>query len=280
MKNKFWIVIAVGMALVTVLLVRNYIEQERRKLMRELFVGREPTPVLVAIEDIPEQTIVKPTAVEVQTKPADAIQPYALSGPEQVGRKVAVVPIYKGEQILDSKLKAPEEADTLSMKTPPGKRAVTIGIDQISGVGGFIHPGDFIDILGVFTLPTPDGKQAAVTVTLLQRVLVLATGAQFSELEAKAAGVQEANSVTLALTPQETELVLFARKQGELQLSLRPKADSAVVADLPPMDLNALVGLILGPQFTQQPPPAKPEAPERKVEVYRGLQKEVVVLPE
>ena len=80
-------------------------------------------------------------------------------------------------------------------------------------------------------------------------------------------------AVTLALSPQETELVLFAREQGKLQLSLRPKADKAVV-DLPPFSMNTLASLI-NPAAQQK----APEAPKQKeVEVFRGLKREVVVV--
>lgn len=279
--NRLLMVVAFGLATVTFLLVHNYIQRRETELKRQLLKGREPVDVLIAVADIPERTTIDPSMVRVETRSSDAIQPHALVDADQAVGLITVVPIYQGEQVLDSKLSRPERAETLSMKTPQGKRAVTISIDQISGVGGFIHPGDHVDMLGLFSLPTPDGKQAVVTVTLLQSVPVLATGPQFSEAQSKQnPGPQEANSLTLALTPQETELVLFARAQGQLQLSLRPKADSAVVADLQPMTVDALMGLILGPTLAkaQQQPPPPPPPKERQVELYRGLKKEVVVL--
>lgn len=281
MRNRLWVVIAVALGLLTAILVQSYIQQEIAKAKRKLMVGREPVEVLLAAVDIPEQTTISPEMVVMEARPADAIQPRALDDPEAAIGKIALVPMYQGEQLLSSKLAAPENANILSQKTPPGRRAVTIGIDEISGVGGFIHPGDFVDILGIFNLPTADGKQVPVTVTLLQRVAVLAAGARFSEFQSTGAG--SADTVTLALTPQETELVLFAREQGKLQLSLRPKVDSEVIADLKPMSVDALVGAILGPQMAQAPPPPPPTetAPApRQVEIYRGLQREVVALPE
>lgn len=286
MRNRLWVIVGVVLGLLSMLLVQNYIKQREIQLRRELLTGREPTPVLVAVQDIKEGERVDEGMVAVQTKSADAIQPHALTSPEEAIGKIALVPIYTDEQVLDSKLERPQQVHTLSMKTPAGKRAVTIGVDVISGVGGFIHPGDFVDVLGIFTLPTPDGKQAAVTVTLLQRVLVLATGSRFSETETRRDRTEagSADTVTLALSPQETELVLFARAQGQLQLSLRPRADALVVSDLAPMTIESLLAVILGPQLAkvgQQPPtPGVPSVEERRIEVYRGLEKEVVVLSE
>lgn len=281
MRNRLWVAIALVLGLLTTVLVNSYIHQEIDKAKRQFMVGRGPVSVLVAVADIPPQSSIAPEMVAMETRPEDAIQPKALTDPEGAIGKITLAPIYQGEQILDSKLATPENANTLSQKTPPGRRAVTIGIDTISGVGGFIHPGDFVDILGIFNLPTPDGKQVIVTVTLLQRVAVLAAGARFSE---QGEGANEANTLTLALTPQETELVLFAREQGKLQLSLRPRVDSEILADLKPMSIDALVAAILGPQLAQAPPPPPPTEPEKKavrqVEIFRGLEREVVSLPE
>jgi pilus assembly protein CpaB len=241
--------------------------------------------VLVAAKDILEGARLEPEMVETVARPADAIQPHALTRPQDAVGQIAVVPLYKGEQVLGSKLERVQSARTLSMKLTPGKRAVTIDVDALTGVGGFIRPGDFVDVLGVFKLPTPDGKQAGVTVTLLQRVPVLAVGAQLEEGGGPAA--KQTEPVTLALNPKETELILFARAQGQIQLALRSKADAQIVEDLPPMTIDTLVALILGPQLLQQaqaqpqPPPEAPSEPERKerrVEVYRGLDKEEVVV--
>jgi len=281
-RNRLWAIIGLALGLLTAFLVHTYIQQREAQLRRELLRGREPTPVLVAAQDIAAGARIEPAMVATATQPADGIQPHALTQPAQAAGKVAVVPIYKGEQILNSKLERPHTSQTLSMKLSPGKRAITINIDPITGVGGFIRPGDFVDVLGLFQLPTPDGRQAGVTVTLLQRVPVLAAGAATDG--GPAGGGGRTDTVTLALSPQEAELVLFARAQGQLQLALRSQADSQVVTDLAPMTVDTLIALILGPQALQPPPPEEVEAPpeptrqERRVEVYRGLDKEEVVV--
>lgn len=278
MRNRLPIIIALLVAAFTVMMVGAYIRQREAKLRRQLMQGREPTSVLVAAQDIPESTRIDDNMVTIVRQPADSIQPHALSEPGEAIGKIAVVPLYQGEQVMDSKLERPQQVSTLSAKTPSGKRAVTMAVDQITGVGGFIHPGDFVDVLGMFQIPTPEGKQAPITITLLQRVQVLASGRSSAVQRGQEAG--SADSLTLALTPQETELVLFARAQGQIQFSLRPKTDSAVLADLQPMTVDALITHILGAQAVQAKPPPPPAPAERKVEVYRGLNKEVVVVPD
>jgi len=285
-RNRLPLIIGVVLGLLTIGLVRIYIQQREVQLKRQLLKGQEPVPVLIAKGDIPANTMVRDNMVELQNRPALAIQPHAVMDPGAAIGQVTLAPIYAGEQVSDSKLARPDTAGALSMKTPPGKRAVTINVDSISGVGGLIKPGDYVDIMGTFALPNPTGEKATVTVTLLQRVEVLAVGQKFStseEGEGQAAGPSD--NLTMALTPQEAQLLLFARAaQAQLQLSLRARNDTAQVADLQPTTNDTLLGVILGPKLLemakQAPPAAQAKKPEKKVEVFRGLQREVVALPE
>lgn len=281
MRNRIWLVVGASLGLLSVVLIRGYIHQLESKMRAEFLAARgESTDVVVATADIPEQRLVERGMVTTKTILADALQPHALVDPDEVVGKITLVPIYAGEQMRDSVLGARERAHTLSMKTPPGKRAVTVGVDSFSGSGGFIRPGDFVDVMGIFSFPGPDGTQTPVTVTLLQRVPVLAVGSSFSESPSGGETAGEAGTVTLALSPQETQLILSARTQGTLQLVLRPKADSVIVADLPIMTPDVLVAAILGAKAPPKQPPQPPRTAERRVEVYRGLEKEIVVLPD
>ena len=277
LRNKLPVIVALLLAALTALMVAAYIRQRETQIRRELMRGREPVQVLVAAQDIPESTGITEEMLALMNRPADSIQPHAIANPGDAIGKIAVVPIYQSEQILDSKLQRPQQIASLSAKTPAGKRAITLAVDPITGVGGFIHPGDFVDVLGMFQIPTPDGKQVPITITLLQRVSVLATGRSAAAQPGVEAGA--ADSLTLALTPEETELILFARAQGQIQFSLRPKTDSAVVAEVQPMTIDKLIAHILGPSAIQAPPPPPPPTPAvHTVEVYRGLDKEVITV--
>ncbi len=117
-----------------------------------------------------------------------------------------------------------------SLKTPQGKRALTVLIDSLSAVGGLINPGDFIDVIGQLNMPDPEKpkeKTQKVTTILFQNVQVLAVGTNFSSAAVDSASIYEAQQqarslyITLALDPQEAALVTFAQDNGKLQLSLR-----------------------------------------------------------
>jgi pilus assembly protein CpaB len=216
--------------------------------------------------------------VTVEARAAYSIQPHALDDSADALGMMTLIPIYQGEQVTDAKLARPDEANALSMKTPQGKRAVTIGVDAISGVSGLIKPSDYVDVMGVFSVP--GGGGGVVTLTILQRLEVLAVGSQLSSVSDDEEGGGD-GTITLALTPQEAQLLMFARAaQAQLQLALRTKTDTVALADLTPTTQDTLMAIILGPkalELLKQPEIAK--APEKTVEIFRGLKKEVVALP-
>ena len=85
------------------------------------------------------------------------------------------------------------------------------------------------------------------------------------------------NAFTLALTPQEASIILFAREQGVLQLSLRSPTDKDQRVAIAPTDNNVLLEYVFGHPVQPPPPPQAPKGPEqRSVEVYRGLERSVV----
>ena len=145
-------------------------------------------------------------------------------------RKLAAQQVALSRQpaLSPSNENAPPPGVSFSMKTPPGKRALTVLIDSLSAVGGLIKSGDFIDIIAQLNIPDPQDPKAGIqkiTTVLFQSIQVLAIGTNFSP----AADLplyqsqQQARSlyVTLALDPEEAGLIVFAQSNGKLQLSLR-----------------------------------------------------------
>lgn len=118
-----------------------------------------------------------------------------------------------------------------SLKTPPGKRAMTILIDSLSAVGGLINPGDFVDVIGELEAKEQGegDKPKKITSVIMQNVQVLAIGTNFqpvgNSLVYQAQQRTKALNVTLALSPEETGLITFAQSNGKLQLTLRSPSE-------------------------------------------------------
>ena len=255
------------------------VQSLRREEARLRSFYEEPIQIVVAAKDVPAGTALEPSMLTMAAVPPKFVQPYSVRAPGEVYGLVAAAPLAEGEQVMTNKLRRPEITPvdaTLSSVTPKGKRAITITVDTITGVGGFVRPGDNVDILWNLKL----GNELASTMTLFQDVPVLAIG---PEIVGKAGphipdagGAQSQYVVTLALDPQETSALLFAREQGRIQLSLRPPKESGVLP-IPPASIETLMQMQAGLQGVvqqQEQPKSKP----RQVEVYKGLKRDVVVL--
>ena len=164
--------ISIGAALFSVILLYGWAQDKRANYARKF--GQSKT-VVVASKDIREFEILDESKLEVVEKPSDFIEPAALQNPTDIVGQIALAPIKKGEQILNTKLVFPDKSTGLSMQVSPGKRAVTIPISEVSGVAKLMKPGDRVDIIA----GVDDGeglKKERRLRTILQDVPVLATG--------------------------------------------------------------------------------------------------------
>ena len=128
-------------------------------------------------------------------------------------------------------------------------RAISINVNTGSSVSGLVKPNDHVDVIGTFTFPDADGKIKKgdiVTSTILQNVLVLATGRETSKSVGEGLGVNSGYStVTLAVTPREAEMLAFTEQiRGRLTLTLRNRNDTSYEKELPQVDFDRIRGEI------------------------------------
>src|SRR5580700_699644 len=239
--------------------------------------------VIVALGDIQVGARVEDHDVRIARFPASGLPPGAYSRKSQVLGRGVIIPISKGEFILPNKL-APENAGSgLPSLIPPGMRAVSVRVNEVVSVAGFVGPGTRVDVL---LTGTPGGSSESQTTTVLQNVAVIASG---QRLERNAAG-EPTNTpvITLLTSPEDAERVTLAQSEGKIQLSLRNPLDTHQDS----VDPANAKGLYKGgtpaaaPRVTIRPvrlPKTEKPAPPPSVfsvEVYKGDKKTVVPLPE
>jgi pilus assembly protein CpaB len=148
---------------------------------------------------------------------------------------VAREPFVAGEPIIKSEIVAPGDRGFLAAVLGPGMRAVTVPVSAISGIAGFVFPGDRVDLLTTYTLPAEDGgsRELKVAATVLHNVRVIAID---QNLQSKTGEAMLAHTVTLEVTPKQSEIVALASDLGQLSLSLRGlvAARAAITADQDP----------------------------------------------
>ena len=188
--------------------------------------------VLVAKRSLPAGTIVTADAISYQLWPQELVQDaYFIDGEanmEQLLGTVVRLPIAAGEPVTQGSLVAPGDRGFLAAALGPGMRAVTISVSARTGVGGFVFPGDRVDLLLTQTVEGQEAMGLRTTETILSNLRVLATD-QSTETETTEDGrtvVRAFRSVTLEVTPRIAEKIAVAETIGALSLTLRSIADN------------------------------------------------------
>jgi pilus assembly protein CpaB len=183
------------------------------------------TQIVVAAHDLPIGTVLGPGDVKKIAWPALTVPPgYAASEDQVMGRGV-ITHVSANEPLMTAKLADKEAGGGLPIVIPEGKRAVSVKVDEVIGVAGFVLPGTRVDVLVTLT-PGADREEAATRV-ILQNVQTLASG---QTIQKNANGEpQAATVITLLVTPEEAEKLTLAATEGQIQLALRNTLDMAEV---------------------------------------------------
>jgi pilus assembly protein CpaB len=241
------------------------------------------TDVIVAADDIQVGARIEEHDVHTAKFPPSGLPSGAYNRRSQVLGRGVIIPISKGEFILPTKL-APENAGSgLPSLIPPGMRAVSVRVNDVVSVAGFVGPGTRVDVL---LTGTPNGSTEPQTTTVLQNVAVIAAG---HTLERNAAGeAQNTPVITLLASPEDAERLTLASTEGRIQLALRNPLDTHQDG----VEAANAKGLYKG-GTPSAPPPRAPVRPVKhktepppspsvlSVEVYQGDKKpDVVKFPE
>ncbi|MGH9379449.1 MAG: Flp pilus assembly protein CpaB [Thermoanaerobaculia bacterium] len=230
------------------------------------------TPVVVAARDLDVGTTLEPADVQVLDWPGGATPAgYAAAPDEVVGRGV-VQPIHANEPVLPFKLAAADLGRGLAMLVPEGMRAVSVPVDDVVAVAGWVRPGTRVDVL--VTLDRLPNQSEPMTQIVLQNVEVLGNDrviAQDEEGEAVDISV-----VTLLVDPESAEKLSLAQGKGDIQLALRNNLDLATV-ETPGIRASQLVRFAAPPapvRASGPPPPTRPRG--FTIDVYRGPERSEV----
>lgn len=299
-KQKLILISGIVLGVVAILMTKMYLDQQKQEAQVQAKkslakIQANQTVVLVAKQDISSGSVIESNMIDSSIVPNQFIQPQAVTSIDRVLGMITLAPISKGEQITLSKLsKARRESSSggLAGNTPAGKRAISISVDSIASVSGMVRPGDYVDVIATLQVPVQgaDGQVSSqiAVVPLFQNVLVLAVGqntgfsaagGRYTDKDSSSGG----GLITLALAPQEANLIAFVQEQGKMRLTLRSPAD-ANVEPVVPASWDTLFQYIMPQQKTAEKIEDKKQAPEivdttEYVEVLRGMNKEKVALP-
>ena len=183
------------------------------------------SPLVVANVDVPLGTPLEAAMLTTVAWPPNARPHGAVQDPGALIGRVTRTSLSRHEPVLEAKLAAVGSRGGLSAAISPGKRAITVKVNEVVGVAGFALPGSVVDVMvHTQTDDIRNKPSAALSKIVLERILVLAV-AQDASRDANAPRV--ANAVTLEVTPEEAERMDLARSVGTLSLVLRNPSDVA-----------------------------------------------------
>jgi len=238
--------------------------------------------VMVAANDLQVGARVEDHDIRIIQIPSSDMPPGAPRKKADVIGHGVIIPISKGEFILPNRLAGENAGSGLPALIPPGMRAVSVRVNEIVSVAGFVTPGTRVDVL-LTGAPTGSGEQQ--TTTVLQNVAVLASG---HTLERTSSGeAQNTAVITLLVTPDDAQRLTLASTEGHIQLALRNPLDTKQ-DDVPASNSRGLYRGLPVPAAVHSPVrhvvPAKPPttAPSTgvSIEVYQGDKKQEVKFPD
>lgn len=181
----------------------------------------ESTTLIVATStDLDPGTVLSPEMLQIVAWPSNSVPPGAFTEAKKLDGRVAVDRILKGEAVLEGKLAPVGAMGGLSSAIRSGKRAISVQVNEIAGVAGYIRPGSLVDIM----VNTREERDKAVSKIVLEKILVLAVAQDDKRDQTKPRVV---SAVTLEVDPEQAEKIDLARNIGTLSLVLRNPLDQA-----------------------------------------------------
>jgi pilus assembly protein CpaB len=232
-------------------------------------------PVVVAASDLELGAELRPDDLRVVQWPQSAMPMGAFSSPEEIVGRGLVMPVIQNEPILPMKLAGKDAGSGLPVVIPEGKRAVSVRVNEVIGVAGYVLPGTKVDVLA--TASPTDKREDMTTKLVLSNVQVLAAGTKI-EQDGEQGKPMSVNVVTLLVTPEESEKLTLGATEGKIQLALRNPLDKEM-PETPGIQPASLLG---GARAARKPagnsarasrPVASVAAvaqPEPTVEIIRG----------
>jgi pilus assembly protein CpaB len=182
--------------------------------------------VVVASGYIPVGTRLTKDHLRVATFPARNPVPGAFTDPQQVLDRGVIETLSENEPITTLKVAGPESGSGLPPVIPPGMRAMSLRVDEVVGVAGFVLPGTRVDLI-VTVEDDGDGagREEPMSRTVLRNVLVLTAGTRYDQDRGRDGQPVRSTVVTLALLPEDAERAALAAEQGQISLALRNPVD-------------------------------------------------------
>jgi pilus assembly protein CpaB len=276
-RNRAFAGLAAAVALA--LLLSAFVYREFKRIASVSASGPMRT-IVVAAMPLDLGTRLDASMLRTIPWPADAPVTGMFTKIQECVNHALITPVAENEPIMARKLASIDSGAGLPATIPPGMRGLSVAVNNVIGVAGFVTPGTKVDVLVTGAIIGPNaGADQTITRTVLENVTVLAAG---QKIQQDRDGKPESVPViTLLVSPEHAAILAMASSEGKIQLALRNTVDTKVVN--PPAVSQASVfaegnAPVSGRHSRKSRPPAAPPAPYT-IEVINGGKREVKSFP-
>lgn len=184
------------------------------------------TAVVVAAESIPVGTLLEERHLRTIAWPARSAVAGSVANPKELVGRGVIVPIGTNEPVTLTKVAGREAGGGLPPIIPSGMRAISVRVNEVIGVAGFVVPGTRVDVVVTVSKQKDEGQDETMTRTVVSNVQVLTAGSKFDQESArKDKKPVQTSVVTLMVLPEDAEKIALAQNEGKLTLALRNPLD-------------------------------------------------------
>jgi pilus assembly protein CpaB len=265
-----WLIMALVFGTMATFMAMGWLKNQAQ--IAKPIPAQQLVPVVVAAKNVPPTVALSRDLLKVHKWPSDSPLSGKFSQPEELEGRVTAVSLAAGEPVLENKLAPKGVIPGLTALLPQDKRAMTVKVDEASGVAGFLNPDNRVDV--VVTVDKGDYNLDPISKVILQNLRVLGIGQKIEKTLGEKP--QVVPTVTLEVTPREGERLALATREGAISLVLRNQQDMSQVETAGVRTSTMLGKAIPDPPAVQpvKEEKAPPPANLCTVEVIRRLTKE------
>jgi pilus assembly protein CpaB len=274
MKTALQLGVALSVALIAGVFIFRWMSVKSAQVERAPKAQAvETVEIVTAAEKLPRGTRLEAGMLTVTPFLEASLPEGRITDPEALEGRILMTSLGAREPVTEAKL-AP--AGTVSLGVgdmiAAGKRAMSVRGNEVLGLGGFVHPGDHVDVL--VTLDGVGEDNSPVTKLVLENAPVLATGAELAPTQ-DGREPSPVDIYTLEVTPDQSEILALAATKGTLHFALRGGSDNATVVTTGKDVQAALSSLLAESEAAPKTPPARPkkQKPTPTVELITGSER-------
>jgi len=267
--NRNRLILGLGGAIVVAFLISTYVYRQFQRVTVSSPVAMQH----IVVAAVPMQLGTRVDANNLRLIPWPSGEPVAgmFTRIEDCANRALITPVAENELIIESKLSPKEAGAGLPATIPEGMRALSVAVNEVVGVAGFVIPGTMVDVLVTGSV-VGSRDQNNITRTILENVRVLAAGQKIEQdREGKP---QTVPVITLLVTPADAAKLTMASTEGKIQLALRNTIDSKMVNPPPVLQATLFAGIAPPPRHVAPGKPAPAPIEPYSVEIITGTKRE------